>query len=71
MSDVWKPFRDLWQELGDDLARERSRLQNAALHTGRAFLQDVVRIAGESLLDQISRLGRTAGDSRKRLTRFE
>ncbi len=50
----------MWDELTDELAQERIRLQNTALHAGRSFLQDIVRIAGQSLLDQLSRPSGTA-----------
>jgi len=55
MTELLAPLRDMWNELTDELAQERSRLQNTALHAGRSFIQDVVRIAGQSLLDQLSR----------------
>jgi ElaB/YqjD/DUF883 family membrane-anchored ribosome-binding protein len=58
MAGLLGPLRDMWNELTDELAQERSRLQNTALHAGRLFIQDVVRIAGQSLLDQLSRPGR-------------
>ena len=60
MADLLGPFRDMWNELTDELAQERSRLQNTAIHAGRLFIQDVVRIAGQSLLDQLTRSGRKA-----------
>lgn len=60
MAELWRPLRDMWNELTDELAQERSRLQNTALHAGRVFIQDVVRIAGQSLLDQLSRPNRKA-----------
>jgi ElaB/YqjD/DUF883 family membrane-anchored ribosome-binding protein len=72
MSELWKPLRSFWDELTDDLARERSRLLNTALHTGRSFIQDIVRIAGQSLLDQLSRPGGTAASRPgQRRTRYE
>ena len=55
--DAWKPLRGLWDELTTEVAQERDRLQNSVLHAGRSFIQDVVRIAGQSLLDQLSRSG--------------
>ena len=58
ISELWLPLRDMWNELTQEFAQERSRLQNTALHAGRLFFQDVVRIAGQSLLDQLSRSGR-------------
>jgi ElaB/YqjD/DUF883 family membrane-anchored ribosome-binding protein len=56
-SDMWKPVRELWDDLTAEVVQERNRLQDAALHVGRSFLQDVVRVAGQSLLDQLSRSG--------------
>ena len=52
---MWKPVREVWQELSTEFAQERDRLQQAALLAGRSFLQDLVRIAGQSLIDQLSR----------------
>jgi len=60
MAELWRPLHDMWNELTQELAQERSRLQNTALHAGRLFLQDLVRIAGQSLLDQLSRPSRKA-----------
>jgi len=57
MSDMWKPLRALWGDLTAEIAQERDRLQVAVLHAGHAFIQDVVRMAGQSLLDQLSRSG--------------
>jgi hypothetical protein len=62
MAELWGPLRDMWSELTDELAQERSRLQNTALHAGRSFIHDIVRVAGQSLLDQLSRPGRKAED---------
>jgi hypothetical protein len=55
--EILKPLWSLWDEFRVEVAQERDRLQNAALHTGRSFIQDLVRIAGQSLLDQLSRPG--------------
>ena len=52
---MWKPMREVWQELSTEFAQERDRLQQAALLAGRSILQDLVRIAGQSLIDQLSR----------------
>ena len=72
MSELWKPLRSFWDELTGELAEERSRLLNTALHTGRSFIQDIVRIAGQSLLDQLSRPGgTTAYRPGQRRTRYE
>ena len=57
ISDVWKPLRALWDDLSVEVAQERDRLQNSVLHVGRSFIQDLVRIAGQSLIDQLSQSG--------------
>lgn len=47
--------------LKDDLAQERVRLQQAALQIGRSFAQDMVHIAGQSLvsfMEQLTDAGR-------------
>jgi len=59
LSEAWKPFRGLWDDLTREVAQERDRLQNAVLQAGHSFIQDVVRIAGQSLIDQLSRSGRS------------
>jgi ElaB/YqjD/DUF883 family membrane-anchored ribosome-binding protein len=64
MSEVWKPLRTLWDDLTAEVAQERERLQNTVLHAGRSFIQDVVRIAAQSLLDQLSRSGGSGARSR-------
>jgi ElaB/YqjD/DUF883 family membrane-anchored ribosome-binding protein len=72
LSELWKPLRSFWDEVTDELAQERSRLINTAFHTGRSFMQDIIRIAGQSLLDQLSRPGGTAAyRSGQRRTRYE
>jgi hypothetical protein len=57
LSEILKPLWSLWNELRVEVAQERHRLQNTVLHTGRSFIQDLVRIAGQSLLDQLTRSG--------------
>lgn len=56
----------LWGELADELTQERTRLQRAVLYAGRSFIHDVVRIAGQSLLDQLdtSRMSKRAWQPR-------
>jgi ElaB/YqjD/DUF883 family membrane-anchored ribosome-binding protein len=54
-SDMWRPLRELWDGVTAEVAQERDRLQSAALHAGRSFIQDLVRLAGQSLFDQLSR----------------
>jgi hypothetical protein len=73
MSDMWKPLRALWGDLTAEIAQERDRLQVAVLHAGHAFIQDVVRMAGQSLLDQLSRSGGSgaARRSERRPVRYE
>ena len=63
-SDVWKPLHALWDDLTAEVAQERDRLQNTVLHAGRSFIHDVIRIAGQSLLDQLSRSGGSGARSR-------
>ena len=63
LSEVWKPLRSLWDELKEEAAQERDRVQNTVLLAGRSFIQDLVRIAGQSLLDQ---LGRSSGSGTSR-----
>lgn len=55
LKDAWKPLQALWDELGQEVARERDRLQHTALVAGRSFIHDIVRLAGQSLVDQLSR----------------
>ncbi|HEX6948597.1 MAG TPA: hypothetical protein VF127_03270 [Nitrospira sp.] len=55
LAEVWKPLQSLWEELATEFNQERDRLRNTALYVGRSFIQDLVRIAGESLLDQLNR----------------
>lgn len=64
LSEVWKPFKGLWDDVTREVAQERDRLQYAVLQAGHSFIQDVVRIAGQSLIDQLSRSGRS-GESRQ------
>ena len=64
-SGFLKPWQDLWDELTSDVIQERARLQQAVLQAGRSFIHDVVRMAGQSLLDQLSR---TAGPGERRQT---
>lgn len=59
LSEAWKPLRGLWDDLTKEVAQERDRVQNAVLHAGHSFIQDVVRIAGQSLIDQLIRSGRS------------
>jgi ElaB/YqjD/DUF883 family membrane-anchored ribosome-binding protein len=62
-AEFLQPLQSLWDELRTEVVQERDRLQNAVLQTGRAFIHDVVRIAGQSLLDQLTRSG--SRDSRQ------
>jgi ElaB/YqjD/DUF883 family membrane-anchored ribosome-binding protein len=45
----------LWQDFTAQFAQERQRLQEAALRTGRSFLQDLAHIVVQSLIDQLER----------------
>ena len=60
-SEMWKPVRALWDDLTGEVAQERDRLQNAVLHAGRSFIHDIVRMAGQCLLDQLNRSGGSEG----------
>ena len=75
VSEVRKPLATLWDEVTTDLAQERDRLQGAVMHAARVFIHDLVRIAGDSLLDQLNQLNRSTGspESRQapRLSRYE
>lgn len=73
MSDGWKPLRAFWEDLTAEVAQERDRLQNTVLQAGRSFIQDMIRIAGQSLLDQLSRSGGpgAARRSERRPVRYE
>jgi hypothetical protein len=55
LQDAWKPLQSLWDELTREVAQERDRLQHAVLLAGRSFIHDIVRLAGQSLVDQLSR----------------
>lgn len=71
-SSMWQPFRALWHDLTSEVVEERDRVQQAVLLAGRSFIQDVVRMAGQSLLDQLSRSGPTAaGRPAERRPRYE
>jgi ElaB/YqjD/DUF883 family membrane-anchored ribosome-binding protein len=63
MPELLQPLQSLWDELRAEVVQELDRVQNAVLHTGRAFIHDIVRIAGQSLLDQLTRSG--SRDSRQ------
>jgi len=65
---TWKQLSSLWDELTGELVQERDRLQQAALHAGRSLIQDVVRMAGQALIDRLSRAGSSSqvGQSRSR-----
>ena len=55
LSEISKPLFSLWDELKEEASQERDRLEKTVLLAGRAFIQDLVRIAGQSLLDQFTR----------------
>jgi ElaB/YqjD/DUF883 family membrane-anchored ribosome-binding protein len=70
--EILKPVQALWNDLKAEVLHERDRLQNTVLHTGRSFIQDLVRIAGQSLLDQLSRSGGSSEPRQaQRPTRYE
>jgi hypothetical protein len=72
-SEILRPFRALWEDLTAEVIQERNRLQEAALHAGRSFVQDLIRMAGQSLLDQLSRSGGSGAACRpaQRRARYE
>ena len=55
LKDAWKPLQSLWDELAQEVAQERDRLQHTVFLAGRSFVHDIVRLAGQSLVDQLSR----------------
>ena len=72
MSERWKPLRTLWEEIADDVVRERDKLRNTVLLAGRSFIQDIVQMAGQSLLDQLGRSGESQpGRQGPRRVRYE
>lgn len=50
-----KQVSSLWGDFTGQFAKERERLQGAALQTGRAFLQDLAHIVAQSLIDALER----------------
>jgi len=55
--DLLKPMSLLWNDLTEEFTKERERIQQAALQTGKSFVRDVGRIMVESLVDSVSRPG--------------
>jgi ElaB/YqjD/DUF883 family membrane-anchored ribosome-binding protein len=64
-SEVWKPLWSLWNDVLEEVLQERDRVQRSVLHAGRSFIHDLVRMAGQSLIDQLNRPG-ASGISRQR-----
>jgi hypothetical protein len=54
-SRTFAQVSSLWGEFAGEFARERDRLQEAALETGRTFLQEMAHIALQSLVDALKR----------------
>lgn len=53
--DVLQHVSSLWGDFTGQFAKERMRLQEAALEAGRSFLQDMAHILAQSLIDAIER----------------
>lgn len=51
----WPPVSSLWDDFAGQFAKERARLQEAALEAGRSFIQDMAHILAQSLIDAIER----------------
>jgi len=49
-------FQAAWDELSEELRLEGVRMRKAALHAGRSFFRDLVRIAGTLLIEQLRHL---------------
>ena len=71
MPEFLQPLQSMWDEVRAEVVQERDRLQNAVLQTGRAFILDLVRIAGQSLLDQLTRSGSRDSRQGQRRIRYE
>ena len=71
MPEFLQPLQSLWDELRAEVIQERDRLQNAVLQTGRTFIHDLIRIAGQSLLDQLTRSGSRDSRQGQRRIRYE
>jgi len=69
-ASAWRPLLSFWRELSGELMQERDRLQYAALRAGRSFIHDVARIAGQSLLDQLTRRGPASPRAQARQSHF-
>lgn len=55
LEQVSSQVSSLWREFTSQLAKERHRLQQAALETGRSFLQDMAHSLAQSLVDSLTR----------------
>jgi hypothetical protein len=63
-TDAMRQVRSLWSDFTDQFAKERLRLEEAALQTGRSFLQDLAHIVAQSLIDAIARRPQASSSSR-------
>ena len=71
MPEFLQPLQSLWDELRAEVIQERDRLQNAVLQTGSTFIHDLIRITGQSLLDQLTRSGSRDSRQGQRRIRYE
>jgi len=68
--DLLKPMSMLWNDLTEEFRKERDRIQQAALETGKSFVRDVGRIMVESLVDSVSRPGVPRPTSARTLSKY-
>jgi ElaB/YqjD/DUF883 family membrane-anchored ribosome-binding protein len=68
--EVLKPMTSLWNELTEEFTKERDRIQQAALQTGKAFVHDVGRIMVQSLVDSLTRPGAARPDGARPVPRM-
>jgi ElaB/YqjD/DUF883 family membrane-anchored ribosome-binding protein len=68
--DLLKPMSMLWNDLTEEFRKERERIQQAALQTGKSFVRDVGRIMVEALVDSVSRPGAPRPTSARTLSKY-
>ena len=68
--DLLKPMSMLWNDLTEEFRKERERIQEAALQTGKSFVRDVGRIMVESLVDSVSRPGAPRATGPRTLSKY-
>ncbi|ALA59205.1 hypothetical protein NITMOv2_2796 [Nitrospira moscoviensis] len=64
-TDAMRQVASLWSDFTEQFAKERLRLQEAALQTGRSFIQDLAHIVAQSLIDAITRRPQASSPSRQ------